>query len=128
MWVPPKLISINTSMRSHPHGWQLAITVPYIGPLLATLPAVLIAFVESPILALWVIVLFVVIQQIESFLISPLAYQRAVKLPPVLTITTFFVFGVLFGFLGLIAAAPLTAVMLRLLKTLYVEDVLGDAA
>jgi hypothetical protein len=29
MWVPPKLISINTSMRSHPHGWQLAITVTY---------------------------------------------------------------------------------------------------
>jgi predicted PurR-regulated permease PerM len=43
-------------------------------------------------------------------------------------ITMFFVFGVLFGFLGLIAAAPLTAVMLMLVKLLYVEDVLEASA
>ena len=102
--------------------------IPYVGPLIAAVPAVLVAFAESPVLALWVAVLFVVIQQIESFAISPLIYQRAVKLPPVLTITMFFVFGILFGFLGLVAAAPLTAVILILIRTLYVEEVLGDHA
>ena len=102
--------------------------IPYIGPIVAAVPAVLVAFVASPVLALWVLVLFLAIQQLESYVISPLAYQKSVSLPPVLTIIGVFVFGVLFGFLGLVAATPIVAVIMVLVKMLYVEDVLEEAA
>lgn len=60
--------------------------VPYFGPIVAAVPAVLLALVDSPQQAIYVTLLYVVVQQIESLLISPIIYERTVYLPPVLTI------------------------------------------
>lgn len=59
---------------------------------------------------------------LESYVILPLVQRKAVDLPPALTITVLFLMGILFGFVGLLLAAPLTVVIMSLVKQLYVED------
>lgn len=100
--------------------------IPFVGPILAAIPAVLVAFTEGPWRALHVALLYLVIQQLEGNLITPLVYKRTVALPPVLTLAAVLVMGTLFGFLGLFVAAPLLAILLVLVRTLYKQDVLGD--
>ncbi len=101
--------------------------IPNIGPFVAAAPAVLLAFIESPTQALWVALLYFVVQQIESYMITPIVQQKAVHLPPALTIIAVLVIGLMFGILGVIVATPLMAVVLVLAKMLYVEDVLEDS-
>jgi hypothetical protein len=75
---------------------------------------------------MYVVLLYFVVQQIESFLITPLIHQKTVLLPPVLTIVAQVLLGILAGPLGLLLATPLTAATMVLAKMLYVEDTLGD--
>ena len=100
--------------------------VPTIGPLISAVPAVLFALTQGTSTALYVVLLYAVIQIIEGNVLTPLVLQRAVELPPVLTITALVVLGTLFGFLGLLLATPLLATGLVVVKMLYVQDVLGD--
>lgn len=99
--------------------------IPNIGPPLAILPAILLALTVSPTRALYVLLLYLVIQTVESYLLTPLLQQRVVSLPPALTISAQILMAVLLGGLGLALATPLTAVSLVLVKMLYVEDVLN---
>ncbi len=100
--------------------------IPYLGPLMAGVPAVLIAFSDSPTLALYTIGLFGIIQLIEGYLLQPMIEQKTVSLPPALTIVMQVLFGALFGLAGVALATPLTAVLAVLVTMLYVQDVLGD--
>jgi predicted PurR-regulated permease PerM len=100
--------------------------IPNIGPTLALIPALLLALLDGPTQLVWVLALYLGVQALESYLITPLIQQRAIDLPPALLIIAQLLMGVLTGGLGLILAAPLTAAALVLLKRLYVEDVLGD--
>ena len=100
--------------------------VPNFGPWLAAIPAVLIAFLQGPQQALYVAVLYLVLQSVDGYLLTPLVDRRSVELPPVLTITAQVVLGLAFGFIGILLASPLTAAALILIKMLYVEDLLGD--
>lgn len=101
--------------------------IPYIGPLLAGIPAVLIAFAENPALGLYVILLFVGIQAAEGYLLLPLIEYRTVSLPPALIIAMQMVLGTFFGLPGVAIATPLTAVFAVLIAMLYVQDVLGES-
>jgi predicted PurR-regulated permease PerM len=100
--------------------------VPYLGPIMAGVPAVLIAFSISPDLALYTVLLFTGVQLVEGYVLQPLIESRAVDLPPALTIVMQLVFGTLFGFAGVALATPLAAALKVLVQMLYVEDVLGD--
>jgi predicted PurR-regulated permease PerM len=100
--------------------------IPYLGPLMAGVPAVLIAFSDSPTTALYTVGLFGAIQLIEGYLLQPLIEQKTVSLPPALTIVMQVLFGALFGLAGVALATPLTAVLAVLVTMLYVQDVLGD--
>lgn len=100
--------------------------VPNFGPWIAAIPAVLIAFLQGPQQALYVAVLYLVLQSVDGYLLTPLVDRRSVELPPVLTITAQVVLGLAFGFIGILLASPLTAVALILIKMLYIEDLLGD--
>jgi predicted PurR-regulated permease PerM len=100
--------------------------VPNFGPLIAAIPAVLIAFLHSPQQALSVALLYVGLQVLDGYVLTPLVDRRSVQLPPVLTISAQLLLGLLFGFVGLLLASPLTATVMLLVKMLYVEDVLGD--
>ena len=98
--------------------------VPFVGPIIAAIPAVLLALATSPTMALWVILLYLVIQQIEGNIITPLIQKRAVELPPALLLFSLVALGLLFGALGVILAEPLTVVLYVLVKRLYVVDAL----
>jgi len=100
--------------------------IPYVGPIMAGVPAVLIAFSESPQLALYVILLFVALQLAEGYLILPLIERRTVALPPALTISAQVLLGAIFGLAGVALATPIAAVLTVMIAMLYVEDVLGD--
>ncbi|WP_294641758.1 AI-2E family transporter [uncultured Aureimonas sp.] len=102
--------------------------IPNIGPVLAALPAVLLGLSSGPGTALWVIGLYVAVQTIESYLITPQVQQESVSLPPALTISVQLLFGVLFGILGLGLATPLAAVALRLGRMFYVKEYLDGEA
>jgi predicted PurR-regulated permease PerM len=100
--------------------------VPYVGPIVAGIPAVLVALAEGPGLAIWVAGLYIAIQSVESYLLTPLIQQRAVYLPPALLLFSQVILGVTAGPLGVIVATPLAAAGLVAVNKLYVEDVLGD--
>ena len=90
------------------------------------MPALLIALVDSPEKALWVIVLYSVVQTLESYLLTPLLQQRVVHLPPVLTIATQVLLTWRLGAMGLLVAVPLIAVVMVAVQMLYVKDILTD--
>ncbi len=100
--------------------------IPNFGPIFSAVPAILLAFIDSPIKALYVLGLFVIVQLIESNIVTPFIERRTVELPPALTIVAQIALGVLIGGLGLVLATPLLAVILVLVQMIYVEDVLGD--
>jgi predicted PurR-regulated permease PerM len=101
--------------------------VPYVGPILSFVPAVLVALMVSLTKVAYVVVVFGIVQTLESYVITPLVQQRAVSLPPVILITAQIAMGVLAGATGVLLAAPLAIVVIVLLQMLYVEDVLGDS-
>jgi len=100
--------------------------VPNIGPILSAIPAVLVGLSLSPYTALYVAVLYVIVQTVESYLITPLIQRRAVLLPPALVLTMQLVFALLFGFLGLLLATPLTVILMVMVKVTYLRDRLGE--
>ena len=94
--------------------------VPLVGPLIAAIPALLLAFTVSPQTTLFVLVVYTIIQQIEGNILQPLVQQRAVHLPPAMLLFSLFAASTLFGLAGLILAAPLTVVAFVLVNRLYV--------
>jgi predicted PurR-regulated permease PerM len=100
--------------------------VPNFGPVIAALPAVLIAFLQGPQQVLYVALLYVAVQMVDGYVLTPLVDRRSVELPPVLTISAQVLLSLLFGFVGLLVASPLAATVMLLVKMLYIEDVLGD--
>jgi predicted PurR-regulated permease PerM len=100
--------------------------IPNIGPFLGAVPAVLIALSQSSTQALYVAILYLIIQTLEGFVLTPLVQQKAIALPPVLVISAQLLLGILFGFLGVMLAVPIVAVAFVLIKMLYVEDALGN--
>jgi predicted PurR-regulated permease PerM len=100
--------------------------IPNFGPIMSAIPAILIAFIDSPIAAVYVAGLFIVVQLIESNIVTPLIERETVELPPALTIMSQLALAVLVGGPGLILATPLLAVIMVLVQMVYIEDVLGD--
>jgi predicted PurR-regulated permease PerM len=98
--------------------------IPFAGPIIAAVPAVLIALAQSTDLALWTIGAYVVVQHSEAYLIQPLVQQYAVELPAVILLFSLLAFGVLFGPIGVVLAAPLAVVTYVLVKRLYVIETL----
>ena len=102
--------------------------IPVIGPILAAIPAVLIAFAQGPTTALYVLGLSVAVQQIESNALTPLVQRWAAELPPVIALIAIVVGGLLFGVMGILFATPLAVVLMVLVRKLYVEDTLERPA
>lgn len=101
--------------------------IPFAGPIIAAIPAVLIALAVSPQMALSVVLLYLIVQQFEGNLLTPLVQQYAVDLPGAVLLFSLIGFGTLFGTLGVILAAPLAVVTMVLIKRLYVIETLHTA-
>jgi predicted PurR-regulated permease PerM len=104
--------------------------VPFFGPFAFGCLAVLLAFTDSPTMALYVGLLCVGVQLLEGYVITPFIQRRAVALPPVLGLLAVVIFGLLFGVMGVLLATPMMVVLMILVEKLYVEDgsVSEDAA
>ena len=100
--------------------------IPNFGPLFSMVPATLLALTVGPERAVGVIILFVVLQNLEGNVLTPLIQRKAVDLPPAIGIIAQILLGILVGAVGLILAWPLAAAVVMLVKMMYVEDVLGD--
>lgn len=83
--------------------------VPYLGPILSAVPAVFLAFVQSPPLALFVVVLYLIIQQFENYVLVPKVMGRTVGANPVVILVAVLVGFQIAGILGMLLAVPIVA-------------------
>jgi predicted PurR-regulated permease PerM len=104
----------------------LAEFVPIIGPILAAIPALLIASNQDLQTVLLALAVLVVVQQVESNLIAPMIADRMVSIAPAVGLFAVVAMGVLFGPLGLLLGFPLAIVMDVAVRRLYVRDTLGE--
>lgn len=98
--------------------------IPYAGAIVSSVPAILVGLAQSPQQALWVIGLYILVHHVEAYLIQPIIQQFAVEIPAVITLFCLLAFALLFGFLGILLAAPLAVVSYVLVKRLYVIEAL----
>lgn len=95
--------------------------VPFVGPIAAAIPAIAMAIVISPTKAIYVIILFTILQQLEGNLITPLLMKKRLDVPPAVTILAVAALGIVFGVLGMLIAEPLSAVVILAVRELYVD-------
>lgn len=100
--------------------------IPNIGPLLAAVPQVLLAINVGVNTVLYVVLFNIILQAVESYLLTPMIQRHEVTLPPILTVSAQLLMGVMFGLIGIMLAAPLLVVALVLIQMLYIRDTLGD--
>ena len=100
--------------------------MPLIGPIVAAIPALLIALAAGWETALWTLLLYFAVQQVESNVITPIVQSQTVKLPPAVTVFAVVAFGLLFGWVGGLFATPLAVVVFVAIKKLWVRDTLGE--
>jgi predicted PurR-regulated permease PerM len=100
--------------------------VPTVGPALSAIPAILLAMVAGPRQALYVALVYVIVQTVESYVLEPIVDRKTIYLPPAYTVLAQLVLGVFAGLLGVAVAVPLAGVAVVAVRMLYVEDVLGD--
>jgi predicted PurR-regulated permease PerM len=95
--------------------------IPIIGPFIGAIPAVIVAFSQDPVLALIVMGLYIVIQQLENNLIVPRVMSKATGLNPVIVIVSILVGGKVAGITGVILAVPTMIII-----TTFLEDFLEE--
>lgn len=98
--------------------------IPYAGAIASAIPAILVALVQSPELAVWTGVMYVVVHHVEAYVLQPVVQQWAVDIPAVIMLFSLLAFGLLFGLIGVFFAAPLAVVSYVLVKRLYVVEAL----
>ena len=98
--------------------------IPNLGPALSVVPPTAMALIDAPWKAIAVVILYIVIQQIESNILTPVVMKRQVSLLPAVTLLSQVAFAVFFGILGLFLALPITVVAQVWLKEIVVKDIL----
>ena len=98
--------------------------IPNVGPTISTIFPLSVAFLDTPWKSLAVLGLYILIQNIESYIITPSIMHKQVKLLPGLTITAQFIFTILFGPLGLLLAIPMAVVIQVFVKEIIIHDIL----
>jgi predicted PurR-regulated permease PerM len=100
--------------------------IPYLGPILAAIPAVLVALTKSPETVLWTIFAYLIIHQIEGQIVAPLIQRHMVAIPPALMLLGIVAITYLFGAVAIIFAAPIVVTVFAAVNLLYVRDTLGE--
>jgi len=85
--------------------------IPYIGPIIGPIPAVVVALFHSPITAVWVVLLFVTLQQLEGHFVAPQVFRISLRINPILIILALLVGYQLYGIAGALIALPVIAVL-----------------
>ena len=92
--------------------------VPIVGPVLAAIPAVFLAFLQDPGLGLWVLVFYVVMQQLENHLLVPVVLGKTTGLNPIVVIMALLIGNQLAGISGMILSVPVATVIVEILEDL----------
>jgi predicted PurR-regulated permease PerM len=100
--------------------------IPNFGPFIAAVPAIVLALAQGPQTALYTTVVYLVVQMVDGYILTPLVDRKSVELPPVVTLSAQLLLGIMFGFIGLVVASPVAAAVMIVVEMVYVEDVLGD--
>jgi predicted PurR-regulated permease PerM len=122
------LISLGLAMVGVPLAGSLGLIagcltfIPNVGPLIAALPALLLALAISPMTGLLTVGVFAVVFALEGYLVTPMLERKIVRLPPALTLTMQLVLAAIAGPVGVALAAPIAAAGLGVLKVLIPED------
>jgi predicted PurR-regulated permease PerM len=95
--------------------------LPFIGPIMGAVPAVIVATIQEPLLGLWTLLLFIGIQQLENLLLVPRISGKAVQLHPAVIMVVLVLGNQIAGFWGLVLAVPLTAIVRDVFKYLYLR-------
>jgi predicted PurR-regulated permease PerM len=85
--------------------------IPYIGPIVGPIPAVLVALFENPITAVWLIILFVALQQLEGHVVAPQVFRISLRINPIVIILALLIGFKLYGVVGALVALPVLAVI-----------------
>jgi predicted PurR-regulated permease PerM len=96
--------------------------IPIVGSIFAAIPAIAMAFIDSPHKALVVAIGYIVIQFLENHLLVPVLMKHGVNLPPAMTLGIQALMALLFGFLGLLVAVPLLAAILTIVRTMNEKE------
>ena len=111
-----------------PAAWAIGLVaglaefVPYLGVIVAGIPAVVLGFGQGTDTGLWTIAVLLAVQQLQGNLVMPLVQNKMVDLPPAVTIFGIIAAGILFGVAGVLLATPLTIVVLVLVRRLYLHE------
>jgi predicted PurR-regulated permease PerM len=95
--------------------------LPFVGPILGAIPALIVAALQAPMTALWTLIVFIIIQQIENLFLAPKIAGGSVKLHPALVMVVLVVGNEALGLWGMLLAVPLTAVIRDVFKYLYLR-------
>lgn len=115
-----------------PAAWAIGLVaglaefVPYLGILVAGIPALVLGFGQGTNTGLWTLGVLIAVQQLQGNLVMPLLQNKMVDLPPALTIFGIIAAGILFGVAGVLLATPLTIVVLVLVRRLYLHEDTDD--
>ena len=99
--------------------------IPNFGPIIAMIPAVLVALLTSPTQALMVAGLYLTVQIIESNLITPNVQKKLLNIPPALLILFQVLMGTLTGGWGIVLAVPMLVIVITVVKSLYLDNNMG---
>ena len=100
--------------------------IPSLGMIISVIPAIMLGLTISPMMGLWVALLYLGVQMIEANVITPLVQKKAISLAPAFVLGSELLMGLLLGGAGLAFATPLVAVVLVLVNMLYIQDFLGE--
>lgn len=93
--------------------------IPYIGAVLASIPVVIIGFIESPSIAIWSLVVIIIAQQIQDNILTPVIYGKQLDIHPLTTIVLILVGGDFFGILGILLAIPAYMIIKIIVVRIY---------
>jgi predicted PurR-regulated permease PerM len=100
--------------------------VPYLGPIIASIPAILMAGAQDTTAVVWTVVAYLIIHQLEGNLFVPLIQHRMVYVAPAVILLGIVTTGFMFGAISMIFGAPITILIVVALKKLYVRETLGE--
>ncbi|MFS0724369.1 AI-2E family transporter [Paenibacillus sp. 1P07SE] len=125
------LIFIGFMAIQLPYGLLLALIatllnfIPYIGPIVGTIPVIIVGLTVSPWMALWAVLIIIVAQQIEEVLLAPYVYGKSMDIHPLMTVILILAGAELAGFIGLILAIPvymIVKIAAQHIYSLYITD------
>ena len=100
--------------------------VPYLGPIIAMIPSVLVATTISWTALVWTIVAYLLIHQFDGYVVMPIIQRRMVSVPPALMLLSIVALGEAFGAMATVFAAPITVLLYVLVTKLYLRDTLHE--